>query len=201
MKELSMMLKDKMKQYIQDNVNGDKLTIFEEEKAYIEKSLLVDNLNGFVEGDANARFEDAYLERCDKETENMLAQETSSFLKQPLSYLMIHKNEFVYLESIWFELISVEAVSIEADDVFGTYDVMLGLKLQKKYDKSIKEYLNKNLQSDEAKFDLLFSADDGLWNLNFALNYVEGFNEKMSIGEAFQLIYRFLFILGESVEK
>jgi hypothetical protein len=195
------LLKDKLKKYIEDNPHGGKLAIFAEERDYIEKNLLVDNLNGFEEKDSNARFEDAYLERCDKETENMLAQESSVFLNQPIDYLKKHKNEFVYIESIWFELISVEAVSIEADDVFGTYDVMLGLKLQKKHDKTIKEYLNNHLQSDEAKFDLLFSGEDGLWNLNFALNYIEGFNEEMTIGEAFQLIYRFLFILGETVEE
>jgi hypothetical protein len=60
--------------------------------------------------------------------------------------------------------------------------------------------LNSQLYGDEAKFDLMFSLEDGLWNLNFALNYVEGFNEDITIGEAFQLIYRFLFQLVEAVE-
>jgi hypothetical protein len=195
------MLKDKMKQFIQENQNGAKLTVFKEEKEYIEKNMLANDMNGFLEKDSTNRFEDAYVERCNKETENMIANESSLFLKQPIDYLKKHKNEFIYIESIWFEIIGVEAVSLEVDDVFGTYDVMLGLKLQKKYEKTIKEYLNKNLQSDDAKFDLMFSSDDGLWNLNFALNYVEGFKEEMSIGEAYQLIYCFLFILGETVEE
>jgi len=60
--------------------------------------------------------------------------------------------------------------------------------------------LDASLYGDEAKFDLIFSHEDGLWNLNFALNFVKGFNEEMTIDEAFQLIYRFLFKLIETVE-
>jgi hypothetical protein len=196
------MLKDQIKQYIteqQNNPNGKSITIFKEEKEYVERNQLADNLQ-FSEMDPSVRFADAYIERCDKESENMLRNESSSFLNERLDYLKKHKNEFIYMESNWFDLISVEAVSLEADDVFGTYDVMLGLKQQKKFEKALKENLNSLLHGDEAKFDLMFSLEDGLWNLNFALNYVEGFHEEITIGEAFQLIYRFLFQLGEAVE-
>jgi len=196
------MLKDQIKQYIteqQNSPNGKGITIFKEEKEYVEKNQLVHEIQ-FLELDESVRFADAYIERCDKETENMLKNESSSFLNQPLDYLIKHKNEFIYMESNWFDVISVEAVSLEADDVFGTYDVMLGLKLQKKFDKSLKQHLNSFLHGEEAKFDLMFSQEDGLWNLNFALNYVEGFKEELTIGEAFQLIYRFLFQLVEAVE-
>ena len=196
------MLKDQIKLYITEQQNshgGNSITIFKEEKDYVEKNQLADNLQ-FSEQDASVRFADAYIERCDKETENMLKNESSSFLNESLDYLKKHKNEFIYLESNWFDLISVEAVSVEADDVFGTYDVMLGLKLQKKFEKTLKENLNSQLHGDEAKFDLMFSLEDGLWNLNFPLNYVEGFHEEITIGEAFQLIYRFLFQLVEAAE-
>jgi hypothetical protein len=196
------MIKDHIQQYIleqQSNQKTEAITLFKEEKEYLEKNQLVDNLQ-LSEKDPSVRFADAYIERCDKESENMLKNESSSFLNEPLDYLKKHKNEFIYLESNWFDLIGVEAVSLEADDVFGTYDVMLGLKLQKKFEKTLKENLNSQLHGDEAKFDLMFSLEDGLWNLNFALNYVEGFNEELSIGEAFQLIYRFLFQLVEAVE-
>lgn len=193
------MLKDKIKQYIIEQ-NSDAFSMFKEEKDYVEKNKLVESSQIAVK-EPSARFVDAYIERCDKESENMLKNENSSFLSEPLVYLIKHKNEFIYLESNWFELIGIEAVSLEADDVFGTYDVMLGLKLQKKFEKTLKEYLNSHLLGDEAKFDLMFSLDDGLWNLNFALNYVEGFNEKMKIGEAFLIIYRFLFKLVEAVEE
>lgn len=145
-------------------------------------------------------FSDAYIERCDKETENMIKNETAAFLSQPLAYLKNNKQEFIYLESKLFDEIGVEAVSLEVDDVFGTYDVMLGLKLQKKFDKLLKEYLNEHHNGDEAKFDLMFSQEDGLWNLNFALNYVEGFKEDMLLSEAFIMIYQFLHSVVEAVK-
>lgn len=152
------------------------------------------------EKDANMLFSHAYIERSSKDTETMIAEESSSFLNEPIDYLKKHKNEFIYMELSSFEQIKVEAVSLEVDDVFGTYDVMLGLKLQKKYERYIKNFLNTNLTGDEAKFDLMFSHDDGLWNLNFTLNYVEGFHEELTIGEAFQLIYSFLSKLVEKAE-
>ncbi|MCM3115617.1 branched-chain amino acid aminotransferase [Neobacillus sp. MER 74] len=196
------MIKDHILQYIDERQSNQKtgaITLFKEEKEYAEKNQLAGNLQ-LSEKDASIRFADAYIERCDKETENMLKNESSAFLNERLDYLKKHKNEFIYVESNWFDLISVEAVSLEADDVFGTYDVMLGLKLQKKFEKSLRENLNSLLNGDEAKFDLMFSQDDGLWNLNFALNFVEDYKEELTIGEAFQLIYRFLFQLVEAVE-
>lgn len=188
------MIKNKVQQYISENK-----AVFKEEKEYAEKHQLVGNLQ-LEEKDPGERFVDTYIERCDKQTENMIRQESSGFLAQPLVYLKKHKNEFIYLESQWFDFVRVDAVSLEVDDVFGSYDVMLGLKLQKKLANPIREYLNHHLQGDEAKFDLLFSQDDGLWDLNFALNDVDGYDESMSIGEGLQLIYRFLFKLIEAIE-
>ena len=173
--------------------------MFKEEMEYVEEKQLSGDAN-LLEMETGNRFADAYIERCDKESENMLKNETSSFLSESLSYLKKHKNEFIYLESKWLDIVSVDAISLEVDDVFGTYDVMLGLRVQKKFQPLLKDYLNAHLHGEEAKFDLIFSNDDGLWNLNFALDYVEGFQEEMTIGEAFQLIYHFLFKLVEKVE-
>ena len=149
----------------------------------------------------NSNFTDAFIERCSKETETMIANESSNFLNQPITYLKEHKNEFIYVESKLFEEIGIEGVSVEVDDVFGTYDVMLGLKLQKKFEKLLKEQLNHSLHGDEAKFDLVFSHDDGLWDLNFALNYVNGYTENISIHEALQLIHQFLTTLVHTVKQ
>lgn len=146
-------------------------------------------------------FSEAYIERCSKETETMIANESSSFLTQPITYLKEHKSEFIYVESTLLEEIGVEGVSLEVDDVFGTYDVMLGLKLQKKFEKMLKDQLNHSLQGDEAKFDILFSHDDGLWDLNFALNYVDGYRENISLHEALQLIHQFLSTLVHTIKQ
>ncbi|MCQ6282046.1 branched-chain amino acid aminotransferase [Bacillus sp. EB600] len=155
----------------------------------------------FVEKNADLRLSNAYIERCDKETEEMISKEESDFLKQPLEFLKKHKNEFIYFESEWLDLIGVDAISLEADDVFGTYDVMLGLKLQKKYETVLREQLNRFLSGEEPKFDLVFNHDDGLWDLNFTLNYVAGFKNELSVGETFLMIYRFLFNLVDQVES
>ncbi|PLS18255.1 branched-chain amino acid aminotransferase [Bacillus sp. M6-12] len=175
------------------------LSLFKEERTYAVKHKLISKEN-ISEADPTDRFADAYIEKCDKESENVISEESSQFLNQPISYLKLQQNEFIYLESKWLDIIGVDAVSLEMDDVFGTYDALLGLRLQKKYEKSIKDFFREHLHGEEARFSLLFSPEDGLWNVNFTLNYADGFREEMSIGEAYQLIYSFIFRLAESVE-
>ncbi|PLR78710.1 branched-chain amino acid aminotransferase [Bacillus sp. V3-13] len=153
-----------------------------------------------MSGKIESRFADAYIERCDKESEQVIAAETPAFLERPIAYLEKHKNEFIYLESDWFDKIGIDAVSLEVDDVFGTYDTMVGLKLKKAAEARIKAYLNQELNGEEPKYDLMFDHAEGLWNLNFTLNYVNDFNEELSIGEAYNLIYLFLFKLVEAAD-
>ncbi|RFU67689.1 branched-chain amino acid aminotransferase [Peribacillus saganii] len=175
------------------------LSLFKEERDYAVKHNLI-AAEDVTEVNPAERFQDAYIEKCDKESENIISEESSNFLNQPITYLKEQQNVFIYLESKWFDIIGVDAVSLEMDDVFRTYDALLGLKLQKKYEKSIREYFQQHFQRKEARFSLMFSAEDGLWNLNFTLNYVDGYHDEMSIGDAYQLIYSFLFKLAESVE-
>ncbi|WP_252189180.1 branched-chain amino acid aminotransferase [Rossellomorea vietnamensis] len=111
-----------------------------------------------------------------------------------------HKNEFIYLESKWFALIGVDAVSVEVDDVFGTYDVMLGLKLQKKYRSQIESYLDGSLKG-ESSYDLLFNGEDGLWDLNFTLNDHGDFDESQTMLTVYELIYDILFNLLQTVDE
>ncbi|WP_042456937.1 hypothetical protein [Neobacillus dielmonensis] len=194
------MLKDRIQQYITQQTTKGKegVSLFKEEKDYAEEhELITGPLN---EMDETERFADAYIERCDKESENLIRNESFAFLTQPLVYFYKHKNEFIYLESKWFDIVLVDAVSLELDDVFGTYDVMLGLKLQKKFQPQLKQYFSDNMHGEQASFDLLFNSEEGLWNINFALNYLAGFDENMTIGEAYQLIYQFLFKLVVTVE-
>lgn len=207
------MLKNEMKQFIITIIEKQRalqqketeISLYKEEKDYVEKyELLSNELKAsmtFIENDPSTRFTDAYIERSNKETEEVITIETSSFLNQPVHYLKEHKEEFIYLESKWLELIGVDAISLEVDDVFGTYDVMLGLKLQKKFERSIKAYLHKELDGEDTPFDLMFNQNDGMWDLNFTLDFIQEFKEDMSIGEAYCLIYRFLFKLVEGVEE
>ncbi len=170
------------------------------EKEYAEKYSLVESNIEIIEIDENSRFVDAYIERSDKESEDLIAVETSTFLEQSIEYLKKNIHEFVYMESDWFEIIGVDSICLEVDDLFGTYEALLGLKLQKKFDQTIRDYLRAELKGEKAKFALLFNSDDGLWDLNLSLNDMEGFRGDLTIGEAYQLIYEFLFKLVESVE-
>jgi hypothetical protein len=194
------MLNKQMKNLIASVDDLQNLELFKEEKDYMLKHGLIEANTDIVEKSPELRFLDAYIERSDKESEEVIGEEGHTFLEQPLDYLKKHMNEFIYLESNWFEIIGVDAVSLEVDDLFGTYDVMLGLKIQKKFEPSIRMFLKDHL-GDEEKFDLMFSLDDGLWNLNFDLDSVEGYSETITLGEAFRLIYQFLFKLAEAVEE
>ena len=121
------------------------------------------------------------IERCDKETEELIATEESTFLTQPLTYLKKHQNEFIYIESPALESIRVDAIVLELDDVFETYTAMLGLKLQKKFGAAMKAYLEEHVQGEGA-YSVMFSDKDGLWDVNFALNYAKGFTEVHVVG-------------------
>ncbi|MBM7584014.1 hypothetical protein JOC86_000551 [Bacillus pakistanensis] len=202
------MLQKKMEEYITNAVENQPLVeeltliLFKEEKDYINRhGLIPENRNiTLLEKDSSLRFKEAYIERSDKETEELIAEEGPSFLTQPLEYLNKNQREFVYLESEWFDLTGVDGVSLEVDDVFMTYNVLLGLKLQKKYESPLKDFLETHLNGEVPKYSLMFNQNDGLWDVNFTLNYVEGFNKEMLMEEAYTLIYRFIFTLVEEVE-
>ncbi|WP_419394070.1 branched-chain amino acid aminotransferase [Cytobacillus praedii] len=190
------MLQTKIKNYFSE----EKTASFKEEIEYARKHQIINESSMIKEMDPVSRFSNAYIERSDKETEEFLGEESALFLKQPILYLKKHLNEFIYIESDCFPMIHAESICLEVDDIFRTYEVMLGLKLQKKYEKVIKAFLEKELIG-EIKVSLLFNQTDGLWDFNFALNNLEGFNEDLTIGEVLVLIYRFLFKLAETVEE
>lgn len=194
------MLQKRIQQYI-DEMKGSDIPVhlFKQERDYVLNHGLLD-ADEVAAPEAGSRFQDANIERCEKETEELIGEESYDFLGQHITYLKKHKNEFVYLESKWFALIGVDAVSVEVDDVFGTYDVMLGLKLQKKYRSQIESYLDGSLEG-ESSYDLLFNGEDGLWDLNFTLNDHRDFDESQTMLTVYELIYDFLFNLLQTVDE
>src|SRR5690606_14440201 len=109
------MLQKQIQQYISSQLNeGKELEVYAEEKVYIEKHGLANDVT-LMEKDPTTRFQDAYIERCDKETEETLSEESFTFLQQPINYLKKHKNEFLYLESNWLEVIGVDAITFEVN--------------------------------------------------------------------------------------
>ncbi|KAA0564711.1 branched-chain amino acid aminotransferase [Bacillus sp. CH30_1T] len=191
------MLRKRFLQYIEESSGS--VVLFPQEKEYAVKHGLLD-ADKIATRESDSRFEEAYIERCEKETEELIAQESFIFLNQPITYLKKHKNEFVFLELEWFNVIGVEAVSIEVDDVFGTYDAMLGLKLQKRYRSQIEHYLENTLK-DESSYDLLFNGEDGLWDLNITLNDLPDFHEGLTMLVSYELIYDFLFHLLQTMDE
>ena len=198
------MLQSNIQTYIEKemNVQGQSLSLYQEEKEYaLQKELVPQNLM-IEEKEASSRFKDSYIERVDKETDELIAEESPlSFLDTPLSYLKEHRSEFLYVESKWFEFIKLDGCSFEVDDVFGTYKVLTGLHMQKKFGSLLKQFFAKELNESPTSVQLLFNDKDGLWDVNIELDAIKEFNEKMSIGEALVLTYRFFFHLVEYVEN
>ncbi|MBU8854876.1 hypothetical protein C2I27_16330 [Priestia megaterium] len=198
------MLQSNIQNYIEKemNVQGQSLSLYQEEKEYaLQKELVPQNLT-IEEKEASSRFKDSYIERVDKETDELIAEEPPlSFLDIPFSYLKEHRSEFLYVESKWFEFIKLDGCSFEVDDVFGTYKVLTGLHMQKKFGSLLKQFFAKELNESPTSVQLLFNDKDGLWDVNIELDAIKEFDEKMSIGEAFVLTYRFFFHLVEYVEN
>ncbi|KGR78618.1 hypothetical protein [Ureibacillus sinduriensis] len=144
---------------------------------------------------------DVYIERCDKDSEEVIAQEQASFLSTSLSHLKHHMNEFVYIESQEFEPIKTDSLSIEVDDVFKMYMVLLGLKVQKKHASAIKSYFEANLHGENVYSSMMFSGEDGLWDINIPINNMVGFQEEMNMKEAVEIIYTFLAQLIRTLEQ
>ena len=198
------MLQSNIQTYIEKemNVQGQSLSLYQEEKEYaLQKELVPQNLM-IEEKEASLRFKDSYIERVDKETDELIAEESPlSFLDTPISYLKEHRSEFLYVESKWFEFIKLDGCSFEVDDVFGTYKVLTGLHMQKKFGSLLKQFFAKELNESPTSVQLLFNDKDGLWDVNIELDAIKEFDEKMSIGEALILTYRFFFHLVEYVEN
>ncbi|MGJ8539268.1 hypothetical protein [Heyndrickxia coagulans] len=197
------MLGKNLKTYI-ENQKDTVIILCKQELAYMErhKDFFKDvaNQKEMVEKEGTVRFADAAIERCNKETDETLAVETAVFLNETVLYLKKHRKEYVYIASDWFDIIGVDGIALELDDVFGHYNSMLGLKVQKKYGPAIQTGLSELLEGD-GKGEILFDGNEGIWDVNFPLNDVPGFREEMPLMEAFVKIYEVLFALQEKLEK
>ncbi|MGN7388081.1 branched-chain amino acid aminotransferase [Sporosarcina sp. SAFN-015] len=183
------MLKDKIAQLVAENG-----PLFPFEKEYAVKQGLIDD---------NAEFENKewifpVIERCLKETEEVIKEESDSFMNKPVSYFSKNAEEFLYVESNAFETIGVDGIAFEMDDVFETSTVLFGLKVQKKWGSFLKDYLEANVGSKT--YSAMFSDQDGLWDINIPLDQLDGFDKEMSIKDAMDLAYRFIFKLLAAIE-
>lgn len=188
------MLKTNMEKLLNKNE-----VLFAEEIEYAQKQGLIEE-GAASERHSAERFKDAYIELSDKETEEMLAKGGADILQQPVSYLKKNMNQFIYVESKWFELVDADAIVLEVDDVFRNYQALLGLKLQKKYGEILNKLLQEKFGFAKTDYSLMFDGSEGIWNFNFSLETLKGFNEEQPIVETLTLVYRFLFDLAQEAE-
>ncbi|WP_338595066.1 branched-chain amino acid aminotransferase [Bacillus safensis] len=135
-----------------------------------------------------ARFGDVYIERVDKESEDMIQTESASFLNTPLTYVKKHQKEFIYIESKWFDVVKVDGLAIEWDEVFQTYTVLFGFKRPKKDTNILKDLL-----SPLNGAQLQFNGQDGLFDVNLQLLELEDIHEDTPLIDVITAVYRFLF--------
>lgn len=195
------MLKKQMQTYIGEQAKTDgPIFFFSEEKNYLLSHQLIEE-EKIEETNTPARFASLYLELANKETDESLnADMDASFLQTKINYLAEKLEEYLYIETDAFSIIGVESLSLEVDSVFRTYEGIFGLKAPKKTEGAIRSFFEKTLEGDDITYNLMFNAQDGLWDVNLPIQAIPGFSAEMSIGDAIKLIYLFLFQLGEELE-
>jgi len=132
------------------------------------------------------------LERCNKETEETIAVETAAFLQQPLSYFKAHPIEFLYAESPQFEQKNMDAVVLEFDETFEVYTALFGLRYQKKVSQNLKVYLRDHLKGMMGSSSAMFEGNEGIWEVNIAIDAIEGFTGDETIEQAYELLLNFV---------
>ena len=132
------------------------------------------------------------LERCNKETEETLAVETTEFLQQNISYLKAHQEEFLYAESSAFADVKMDAVVLEFDEMFKVYTALFGLRLQKKMNEQLESYLRDNLKGMLGSSSAMFDGNEGIWEVNIALDAIEGFTGEETFEQSYELLIDFV---------
>lgn len=132
------------------------------------------------------------LERCNKETEALIATEEASFLQQPISYFKKEVEQFLYVAADEFAAVKMDAVVVEFDEMFKVHTALFGLSIQKKYSQALKTYLRDNLKGMLGSSSAMFNGDEGLWEVNIAFEAMATFNGDETIEQAIQQLVAFV---------
>lgn len=198
-KENEFMLHKEIKRIIDDQESQKAVLLTAEEEKYAREKGLIDADKNVELISLSERMQPLYLERADKETDEVIAEESTEFLQQPISYFRTHMNEYLYIESDSLRIVGTDSLTLEVNDVFGSYEMMFGLSVQKKYEQVLRCFLEENLSQDH-RFVLLFNSADGLWDVNIPLSGMQGFSEENLISEVLGDAYIFLFKLAAAIE-
>ena len=178
-----------LKNNLQQQFEQGNVALFDFEQAYATK-------HDFLPANVTARTVDvSVLERCNKETEELIATESAAFLQTSLDFFRKNEAEFLYVEAPMFSIVRIDSLAIEFDDMFKTYTALFGLKLQKKYEQAMRAHLDTIIPK---RYSLSFDSADGLWEVNTYLTPEDG---KETLAQTIQNIYQFIFELIEAVEE
>lgn len=194
------LIKKKLSQKITE-ATDQQLTLTSEEKDYAIQHQLLPETANIVLVEKDQLFTNAIIERFDKETEELISKDSYSFLQTSLVHFKEKLNEFLYLESPNFDVIGVDAIAVEYDEVFEVYTAMFGLAVQKKFGPAMKDYLDEHFHAANMNYSIMFAGNDGLWEVNLPLNYIDQFNENFTIEEAYVFLYSFIFSLVSAIEN
>ncbi len=190
------MITNKLTKKIEETTNGE-IALTMEEKDFAEKNLLLPEGLNILPQDL---FNDAIIERYNKETDELIAKEPTSFLQTPASYLKDNMQEYVYLEANMLDVVSVDAIAVEYDEVFEVYTAMFGLFIQKKYMTEIRAFLDEHYNSEKMQYSIMFAGNEGLWEINLPINYIKGFDDSFTMEEVYQLLYSLIFKLMTNIK-
>lgn len=191
------MLQQQMEQFITTNVQQNQITLFEIEKQYVQAHDLLSSTVKVLPKVMDIEL----IEICHKETEEVIPSSSASLENDTIHYVHKHQEAFLYIEASDFEKLGVNGIALERDDVFHTTTALFGLRLQKKYRLELNTYLSSTLQGEGIPYSIQFSDTDGLWDINIALEAIEGFSSSLTIQQTLELLYTFIFSLLEAVES
>ncbi len=184
-----------MKNYIAEHESQQGIPLNPQQKEFLEKKMLLSPEMSILEAPA---FSPVYS-LSNKETDEPLEtpENTGSL---PVSFVKTQPASYLFAEEPSFEAIGIDGVVLEVDDVFETVTALFGLQVQKKHGEWLKKYIDAQLGTAPGTRSLMFSADDGLWDVNIALDYVDGFSESNTFDETLALMYKFVFTMLVALE-
>ncbi|GKV69450.1 hypothetical protein NCCP2716_19480 [Sporosarcina sp. NCCP-2716] len=185
-----------LKTYIETNSSAGAVPLNAVQKEFAEKHALLPEGASVVPAPP---FSPAYS-LSDKETDEERTPE-QALSNTPVSYVKQHPGDYVYAEEPLLSTVGIDGVSLEVDDVFGTVTALFGLRVQKKYGEQLKTYIDSKLGTAPGTRSLMFSNEDGLWDVNIALDYAEGFSEDFTFDETVQFLYDLVFRMLAELEE
>ncbi|HEY4579058.1 MAG TPA: hypothetical protein VIG63_04290 [Savagea sp.] len=132
------------------------------------------------------------IERCHKETDEVIETLSKEALDTPMNQLEKWMDSFIYLESPHFDQLQMDCLTLEKDDVFLTYTALFGLHLPKDQQEFLKYYIETHTNPTLAKHAILYSDKDRMFDVNFTLDALEGFNAQLTIQETIDLLSAFM---------